>query len=453
MLAVTDVGRNPHAPEFGDYGLVHVRYGKAKKGSPPKRRSVATVWTWTAESWRSGSPSSGPPGRTRIDGPVADMSGGAAKRIELQQIVWRFAERLVAPWARTPGSDFRRAGKKLRHACPSRPAGLPLFVRFQSGHGRADTTSLGTCVSSDFAERDHAPGTGRDPSRSHGTAETANLVKRRGRLPVAVFVEVIAARGSVPSSPSSCRCCTTTASTCWPARSAAWPPAPPNGCRCPLLAALCGVFFSAPAKDDRHQAPGRPSAKARHRRRGRQPERAAAKTRPTESRDGQQAGAGPGPPGLRALRPRCSTPARPARAGRRGGSVRERTTHTPWTPTGRAPGPGAARLAPGIRAGRRTAVHRLRRQAPRLHLRRPAARKRSTTAAASPAAAVLAEQLAALLDDVPVGSGSPSCRSPRCSRRSRSGLGAGWPRSAGPHVPGDAPHAGGPGSQWSRTRR
>ncbi|WP_207926952.1 hypothetical protein [Actinocrispum wychmicini] len=49
MLDVTSIGRNPHGPEFGDYGLVHVRYGKAKKGSPPKRRSVATVWTWAAE--------------------------------------------------------------------------------------------------------------------------------------------------------------------------------------------------------------------------------------------------------------------------------------------------------------------------------------------------------------------------------------------------------------------
>lgn len=49
MLDVADVGRNPHGPEFGDYGLLHVGYGKAKKGSPPKRRSVVTVWPWTAE--------------------------------------------------------------------------------------------------------------------------------------------------------------------------------------------------------------------------------------------------------------------------------------------------------------------------------------------------------------------------------------------------------------------
>ena len=41
-LQTVDFSRNPHAPEFGRYGVVQVRYGKAKKGSPPKRRSVLT---------------------------------------------------------------------------------------------------------------------------------------------------------------------------------------------------------------------------------------------------------------------------------------------------------------------------------------------------------------------------------------------------------------------------
>lgn len=49
MLDVLDFGANAHAREFGDYGLVQVRYGKAQRGSPPKRRSVLTVWPWTAE--------------------------------------------------------------------------------------------------------------------------------------------------------------------------------------------------------------------------------------------------------------------------------------------------------------------------------------------------------------------------------------------------------------------
>ena len=46
MLDVADFGPNPHAPEFGEYGVCQVRFGKAMKGSPPKRRSVLTVWEW-----------------------------------------------------------------------------------------------------------------------------------------------------------------------------------------------------------------------------------------------------------------------------------------------------------------------------------------------------------------------------------------------------------------------
>lgn len=49
MLDLPDFGRNPHAPEFGGRGVGHVRYGKAKKGSPHRRRSVLTVWPWTVE--------------------------------------------------------------------------------------------------------------------------------------------------------------------------------------------------------------------------------------------------------------------------------------------------------------------------------------------------------------------------------------------------------------------
>jgi hypothetical protein len=49
MLDVADFGPNAHAPEFGELGVCYVRDGKAMKGSPPKRRSVLTVWEWVAE--------------------------------------------------------------------------------------------------------------------------------------------------------------------------------------------------------------------------------------------------------------------------------------------------------------------------------------------------------------------------------------------------------------------
>jgi integrase/recombinase XerC len=34
-LDVADWGRNPAAPEFGRYGMLHVRYGKAKRPAAP----------------------------------------------------------------------------------------------------------------------------------------------------------------------------------------------------------------------------------------------------------------------------------------------------------------------------------------------------------------------------------------------------------------------------------
>ena len=60
MLDVTDAGRNPHAPEFGDYGLVHVRYGKARRARRPSGAAWRPSGRGRRKSWRSGSPSSGP---------------------------------------------------------------------------------------------------------------------------------------------------------------------------------------------------------------------------------------------------------------------------------------------------------------------------------------------------------------------------------------------------------
>ncbi|MGH9283219.1 MAG: tyrosine-type recombinase/integrase, partial [Acidimicrobiales bacterium] len=49
-LDLVDWGRNPAAPEFGRYGMLSVRYGKAKRGQPPRRRSVASVMAWAVEA-------------------------------------------------------------------------------------------------------------------------------------------------------------------------------------------------------------------------------------------------------------------------------------------------------------------------------------------------------------------------------------------------------------------
>jgi integrase/recombinase XerC len=49
-LDLADWGRNPAAPEFGRFGMLQVRYGKAKRGQPPRRRNVASVMGWAVEA-------------------------------------------------------------------------------------------------------------------------------------------------------------------------------------------------------------------------------------------------------------------------------------------------------------------------------------------------------------------------------------------------------------------
>jgi integrase/recombinase XerC len=50
-LDVVDLRHNRKVPRFGDVGCVMVRFGKAQRGSPPKRRSVLTVpeMDWVVE--------------------------------------------------------------------------------------------------------------------------------------------------------------------------------------------------------------------------------------------------------------------------------------------------------------------------------------------------------------------------------------------------------------------
>ena len=49
-LDLTDWGRNSAAPEFGRFGMLHVRYGKAVRGQPPRRRNVASVMGWAVDA-------------------------------------------------------------------------------------------------------------------------------------------------------------------------------------------------------------------------------------------------------------------------------------------------------------------------------------------------------------------------------------------------------------------
>src|SRR5262245_41176002 len=49
-LDVVDFGGNSKAPQFGRYGTMNIRYGKAKKWQPPKRRNGLSVMDWAVEA-------------------------------------------------------------------------------------------------------------------------------------------------------------------------------------------------------------------------------------------------------------------------------------------------------------------------------------------------------------------------------------------------------------------
>jgi integrase/recombinase XerC len=149
MLDLADFGANPHAAEFGRLGVLYVRHGKAMKGSAPKQRSVLSVFGWAAEcleEWLAevrpllaakNSTVLWPTERGgRVGGTRVDEHFGAVRR------------ELGLPVELTFHS-FRRS--YVTHLIED---GFdPRFVQEQVGHEHASTTSLYTCVSSDFRAR------------------------------------------------------------------------------------------------------------------------------------------------------------------------------------------------------------------------------------------------------------------------------------------------------------
>jgi integrase/recombinase XerC len=149
MLDIVDFGRNPQGPEFGEYGVLYVRHGKAKKSSPPKRRSVLTIWDWSAEvlaEWIE---------EVRPLFPTADSPAcwpsERGPRIGFTQMNTRLATYRdeLGLDAALDFHSFRRS-----HITHQIEDGFDArFVQEQAGHDHASSTSIYTCVSSDFRTR------------------------------------------------------------------------------------------------------------------------------------------------------------------------------------------------------------------------------------------------------------------------------------------------------------
>ncbi|TDC60558.1 site-specific integrase [Micromonospora sp. KC207] len=149
MLDAADFGRNPRGPEFGEYGVCYVRHGKAKKGSPPKRRSVLTVFDWAPEvldEWFTEVRPS-----FEVEGNPATWPSERGRRVGCQRLNSRFAAYRDA-LGLDAGLDFHSFRRSyVTHLIEDGYDAR--FVQEQVGHEHASTTSIYTCVSSDFRTR------------------------------------------------------------------------------------------------------------------------------------------------------------------------------------------------------------------------------------------------------------------------------------------------------------
>lgn len=149
MLDLGDFGRNPHAPEFGQRGVLRVRHGKAMRGSAPKQRSVLTVFGWAVDcvdEWVSD-------GRPRIASVGATPMWPTERdgRMRANNLSARFRD--VRDEA---GIDDSVTFHSLRRSYVTHliEDGFDArFVQEQVGHEHASTTSIYTAVSSDFRVR------------------------------------------------------------------------------------------------------------------------------------------------------------------------------------------------------------------------------------------------------------------------------------------------------------
>jgi len=149
MLDVADFAPNPAAPELGPLGVCHVRYGKAMRGSPPRRRAVATVMPWAAEALGQ-----------YLDEVRPRYGAGGHPALWLTERGGRISPRSVderfAAWRAAAGLPAGLSVHCLRHSYVSHlieDGADPLFVQFQAGHSWASTTATYTTVGQDARNR------------------------------------------------------------------------------------------------------------------------------------------------------------------------------------------------------------------------------------------------------------------------------------------------------------
>jgi site-specific recombinase XerD len=149
MLDTVDFRAHPKLPEFGSFGQLHVRWGKAKRGGGPQRRTVLTVFDWAVDVVEQYiaeiRPAFGCPAQ-----PGAFVTERGT-RISVAYVNEQFAE------IRTEaGLDAMLTPHCLRHSYVTHLAELgwaAKFIQDQVGHSHAATTAIYMSVGDDFKDR------------------------------------------------------------------------------------------------------------------------------------------------------------------------------------------------------------------------------------------------------------------------------------------------------------
>ncbi|MFF0524402.1 tyrosine-type recombinase/integrase [Actinomadura nitritigenes] len=151
MLDLSDLRRAQKTSQYGRYGALFVRYGKASRGSPPKRRTVLTVpeMDWFVDvlgHWVTEVRPLMSPGKL-----AALFVTERAARMSLRGLDHAFAEARSAAGL-PPEADLH----SLRHSYVTHLVEFDYperFVSVQAGHTYASTTAIYTGVSDEYRNR------------------------------------------------------------------------------------------------------------------------------------------------------------------------------------------------------------------------------------------------------------------------------------------------------------
>lgn len=142
-LQTVDFATNPHARQFGRFGVCKVRHGKSSRSSPPKPRSVLTVFEWTpgvVQDWLTN-------GRSQDGTP--ELFPSERGTLISESTLLRRVRRYCTDLKLDPGLDLHSLRRSyathlLEDGWDSR------FVQYQMGHAYASTTGIYQFVSDDF---------------------------------------------------------------------------------------------------------------------------------------------------------------------------------------------------------------------------------------------------------------------------------------------------------------